>query len=602
MMISQLIWLVSISLSVTIASPLPLDSDYQDFSSVNTEKYFKLHAQKLRGSTIHDAKVGAKPFGLIKRNVDPFNADDEYLFMGLQNENTFYLSEIEIGTPSQKVGVLVDTGSSDLWVVASNNSYCEPGTTGALSKAIDRSSIVNWNNLSNNTTEFTDNSVSTVSVQNKASSSDLIDCSQYGTFSFEDSETFISNGTSFSITYADQTFAKGTWGHDDVVINGANVTNLSFAVCDNADNEMGVFGIGLPGLETTYSGSSLSSSSQAKQFQYENLPLKLKSLGIINHVAYSVYLNEADAEYANILFGALDTTKYTGNLVALPILNTYKSSGYSEALELQVTLNSLTLVDSSSSKQATIGSGAAPALLDTGTTLTYIPKSLLQTILDLVGAQYSSSIGYYVITCSDATNLSLNFNFQGFNIDIPFSDFLIQLSTSSGSSSQYCMIGLQANSDETFTLGDNFLRSVYMVADYENMEIGLAVADHSNSSSEDIQLIKSTIPNAVTPASSLLWGAAATTINAATVTTMTSIPSGTSYSFTSGTPVQTGSATTKATRAVSTTTRSSNGSGSNTSSTKTTTVSSISTSTKNGAAQHTFTRFAGIGILIAALL
>lgn len=597
MMISKLVWSVFLGLSTTIASPLPLADSANNAPCSDNGNYFKLQAQKLRGSTIHDAKVGAQPIGLIKRDVDPYNSDDEYLFMGLTNENTFYLSEIELGTPPQKVGVLVDTGSSDLWVVASNNTYCQSGTGGPLNKAIDRSSIINWNDLPKNDNTTLNDSVNSVSAQNKATSGgSLIDCSEYGTFTFQDSETFVSNDTSFSITYADKTFARGTWAHDDVIINGANVTDLSFAVCDDADNAMGVFGIGLAGLETTYSGSSsLSSFFSRSQYKYENLPLKLKSLGIIDYVGYSVYLNNADAEFANILFGAVDTSKYTGDLVSFPIINSHKSQGYNEPIELEITLNSLTLVDNNAKKQATVGSGAAPALLDTGTTLTYVPKAIHDTILELINAQYSSSIGYYIVRCSAVSDLSLNFNFQGFNVNIPFSDFLIQLSTTSGAISQSCMVGLQPNSDDSFTLGDNFLRSVYMVTDYEKLEIALGVADHTTSNSENIQVMKSAIPNAVTPASSMLWGESATALSVATGAAMSDIPEGESYSFTSGSIV-TGSPTATGqsgnTRAATATTRT----------TATRSVSSISSISKNGAAKYSLNNSAGLGMLIAALL
>lgn len=588
MIIPQLVWSVFLLLTAASASPVPGHDSDSDCNSNSDSKYFKLDAQKLRGSTIQDATPGAKPFGLIKRDIDPYSSDNEYLFMGLSNENTFYLSEIEIGTPPQKVGVLVDTGSSDLWVVATNNTYCQSGTGGPLNKAIDRSSIVDWTKAQSPDSDSILISNSTdlekVSALNKAvSSSDQLDCSTYGTFTFQDSETFVSNNTAFSITYADGTFAKGTWSHDDVVINGANVTDLSFAVCDNADNAMGVFGIGLAGLETTFSGSASSSSLFARdQYKYENLPLKLKSLGIIDYVAYSVYLNNAEAESANILFGAIDTTKYTGDLVALPIINSHKSQGYNEAIELEVTLNSLTLVDSNSNTQASLGSGAATALLDTGTTLTYLPQAILTSIHDLIGAQYSSSIGYYVVTCSDVTDYSLSFNFQGFNVDIPLSDFLIQLSTTSGRSSSYCMVGLQSSDASSFTLGDNFLRSVYMVADYENMEIALAIADHGNANTENIKVIQSSIPDAVTAPTSLVWGKEATSIAAVSGVSMSNIPDGTSYSTA-------GSATGSTTRRGTTTAR--------TSTSDRDTVSTITSSSRNDAAGAMIGAGNGAGVL-----
>lgn len=515
-----------------------LDLGFSNLASDSHPKYFKLDAKKYRGSCLEDAEYGAQAQVLVERD----GSSDGYLLMELSNQNTFYLADIEIGTPAQKVGVLVDTGSSDLWVVASNNSYCMSGTGGSLnSKARALDDIYNWNEP---TTSVTEDDVS-FTLQNKAvsssSSANQINCSQYGTFDPKKSETHHNNGTSFSISYADGTFANGVWGYDDVIINGANVTNLSFAVCDDADSAMGILGIGLAGLETTYSGStSLSLSSSSGPYQYENLPLRLKSTGIIDYVAFSVYLNDADADSASILFGAIDSDHYTGDIYTLPIINTLKSKGYGYAIELDVTLNSITLVDSNSNTQATVGSGATSALLDTGTTLTYVPSDVLTNILNLINAQYSSSIGYYVVGCSDVSDYSLSFNFQGFPVTIELSEFLVPLVTTTGSTAKYCMVGIQSSESTTITLGDNFLRNVYMVADYAKMEIGLAVASHSNSSSTDnITVLTSGIPNAVSADSSLLWSSS----NSLTVQSnvqMSSIPtSQTSYSFQTNTATST---------------------------------------------------------------
>lgn len=41
--------------------------------------------------------------------------------------------------------------------------------------------------------------------------------------------------------------------------------------------------------------------------------------GIIDRSAYSLYLNDEEAFTGSILFGGVDSTKYTGDLVALPL-------------------------------------------------------------------------------------------------------------------------------------------------------------------------------------------------------------------------------------------------------------------------------------------
>lgn len=613
-MVSKTILSTLLFLSSSFATPLfnlpnlnlNLKSNSLDENS-NNLKYFKLAAQKLRGSNINNAVLGAEPILLEKRD-DTGN----YVTLDLINESTFYLAHIELGTPSQKVGVLVDTGSSDLWVVASNNTYCESGTSGSLNKKA-RADIVDW--TVNNTM---DASYQSPPLQNKAStssssSSDMIDCSKYGTFDFSTSETFHSNDTDFSITYADGTFAKGTWGYDDFVIGNTNVTNLSFAVCDEADNSMGILGIGLSGLETTYSGST---SSNSGPYKYENLPIKLKNEGIIDLVSYSIYLNDTSSNTADILFGAVDHNRYTGNLVALPIVNILSSKGYNSAIQLDITINSLTLINNSTSTGATIGSGAAAALLDTGTTLTYLPSDVLNGILNNLDAKYSSSAGYYIMTCSDADNYSLDFDFQGQVISIGLSSFLISLVTTTGSSSSYCMVGLQSSGDSTFTLGDSFLRNVYMVVDLENLEVGLATANYDSGESEDIEVMSTGIPNAVTPVNSMTWGASSSTAlyvqSGVSMTAMGSKTSSASFqskNASTATKKTTSSTSSSTSSSVTVTSSSENTSSDSTSSASSSSssvsVSSISTTSKNNANSpkvNTAYGFTGSLFLIVAAL
>jgi yapsin 1 len=577
--------------------------------------YFKLSAQKLRGSTIHDAIAGAQPQVLFERD----DSGDGFVTMAMSNENTFYLADVEVGTPPQKVGVLIDTGSSDFWVVASNNTYCQSGTTGPLNKArawddiFDRTSSENVADADSdvNSASFL-NSTSQHKATSSSSSSQSIDCSQYGTFDEADSSSFVSNNTAFSISYADGSFAKGTWGHDDVSIGGVSVPNLSLAVCDNADNAMGILGIGLAGLETTYSGSASLSSifSSSNPYKYENLPIKLKNLGLIKQVAYSVYLNDAQADNAEILFGAIDHTKYKNDLVALPIINTLKSKGYNDAIQLDVTLNSVTLIDEKQKTQAVVGSGAAAALLDTGTTLTYVPQDVLNSILSLLDTQYSSSVGYYVMNCNDGDDLLLNFNFQSLIISIPLSSFLVPLVTTQGRTSEYCMVGIQSSDTDSFTLGDNFLRNVYMVADLENLEIALATADHDNTSTSNIEVMSTGIPSAVTPNSNMLWGQSSTVLSAQSNVQMSDMPeSATSFLFQSNTrvnnPTQTigsGSNSGSGPGAATATGRATTTSTSTT--TGTASVSSISTTHRNEANAYApaLGAWGGIALAIAVLI
>ncbi|TID22563.1 hypothetical protein CANINC_003338 [Pichia inconspicua] len=447
-------------------------------SLADHEKYWSLSAKKVVGKrTVKNS--------LVKRDNE-----ENFVSLKLIDENTFYMAEIEVGSNQQKVGVLVDTGSSDFWIVGSNNTLCKSGTTGPLSsnKGISLDFFLGQNSE--------ENTMSSAQLHNKDTVSQ-IDCSQYGTFDESSSTSFKSNYTSFSISYDDNTFAKGTWGQDSISFGGLNIENANLAICDYTDNAQGVLGIGLAGLETTAMGIG--------RYTYENLPLKLVGDNIINKAAYSVFLD--DSSNSEILFGAIDSSKYDGNLVSLPIVNALYGSNVPSPIQLTVTVNELKYISSSNSQVADIGNGAIAALLDTGTTLSYFPDSIVNSLIQLFGLSYSNTLGYYIADCSIGKDALLRFNFQGLELDIPFANFLINLYNQDNSVSDKCAFGILSSSNERYmTLGQSFLSSVYMVADLESMKIALAKGTNKGGSPK-IDLITGEIPHAKQPELSSTYGA-----------------------------------------------------------------------------------------------
>jgi len=383
----------------------------------------------------------------------------------ITNQKTFYSVDLSIGTPSQDVTVLLDTGSSDLWVTGYNNPYC-----------ISTSKIT-----------------SPLNESESKSSSGTIDCAKYGTFNKGESSTFHDNETSFSITYGDQSFARGSWGQDVLSLDGVDISGLSFAVADNTDSNVGVLGIGFEALETT-TGTS---GSVADSHTYPNLSVVLKSSGTIDTVAYSLYLDDASAMEGSVLFGGIDSSKYTGTLYTVPIINIYE--GFSKPIALDITLQGLGV--SSSNGKETITTSSIPVLLDSGTTLTYFPTSYVSLVADTIGASYVSS-GLYGMTCpSDDDDRQLVFDFGGFHIEAPLSSFLI----TSSSGSNVCFLGMVAQDSLPAILGDLFLTHAYVVYDLDNYEISMAQASYTDAE-EDIEAILSSVPGAVNaPGYSNTW-------------------------------------------------------------------------------------------------
>ena len=301
-------------------------------------------------------------------------------------------------------------------------------------------------------------------------------CTSYGSFNTENSDTWIQNNTdAFLIQYADGTHALGVWGMDTVEIGDVSVNNVSFAVANETSSDVGVFGLGLPMLETTTQYG----------YTYENFPIKLKNAGVIDRVVFSLYLAQQSDSTGSVLFGAVDHAKYEGSLVSLPMLRTYQQ--ISVPVRFEVELQGISF--NSSGDSTSILDESIGVVLDSGSTLSYIRSSEIESIAKQLSGRYSSSSGVYIVSCdylnSDNT---LDLDFGNVTIRVPISDLVLQATRSQ------CYLGLfeQSSSSSYILFGDNILRSAYIVYDLENYEISLAQAYYTNS--EDVEVITSNIP------------------------------------------------------------------------------------------------------------
>lgn len=181
----------------------------------------------------------------------------------LINQHGYYITYLYLGSNQQKVGVNVDTGSSDLWVVDSS-SGC---------------------------------------VKNSC---------QYGTYNPLQSNTAKKTSQPFSITYGDGTSAGGLFYTDTVALGTCStcpkMLNFQFADATKVGNSFGVLGLGLQATEQPST-------------KYPNFIYTLKDQGWINKRAYSVYLNQDSADTGTIIFGGKDLAKIDGPLVPLPVIS-----------------------------------------------------------------------------------------------------------------------------------------------------------------------------------------------------------------------------------------------------------------------------------------
>ncbi|AEO53652.1 hypothetical protein MYCTH_2295287 [Thermothelomyces thermophilus ATCC 42464] len=352
-----------------------------------------------------------------------------------------YFATCKIGTPGQDLTLQLDTGSSDIWVPDSAAQVCrEIGTEGCA----------------------------------------------LGTFNPNRSSSFevIGEGQ-FDIEYVDGSSSKGDYFTDVFQIGDISVQNMTMGLGLHTDIAYGLVGVGYAINE------AIVATTQSRDSVYPNLPVQMVDQGLINTVAYSLWLNDLDASSGSILFGGIDTEKYQGELTRIDIYPTSQGDFSS----FVVALTSLEARSPSGQDTLTSQEFPIPVVLDSGTTLSYLPTDLATQAWKEVGAFYLPEVGAAVLPC-DMENSKGSFSFgfagpDGPRITVGMDELVLDMTD--GQAPQFlsgpykgrdvCQFGIQNFTSAPFLLGDTFLRSAYVVYDLVNNQIGIAATDFNSTDS-----------------------------------------------------------------------------------------------------------------------
>ncbi|KAF5023742.1 hypothetical protein F66182_4175 [Fusarium sp. NRRL 66182] len=353
--------------------------------------------------------------------------------MGIDNEQSLYFLNASLGTPPQQFRLHLDTGSSDLWVNSADSELCS--TRGSV-------------------------------------------CDESGLYNANKSSTYRYVASNFNISYADGSGASGDYATETFRMGEVEVEQLQFGIGYDSSDSEGVLGIGYPSNEAQ--------AAELGEKPYKNLPAKLAADGLIASNAYSLYLDDLESATGSILFGGVDQAQYTGHLVTLPI---NKIDGV--YAEFYITLQGLR-----SGSETIAQDMSLDVVLDSGSTLTYLPARAAEDIYDLVGAQYEEGDQTAHVPCDLADDPGgLTFYFDGSaQITVPLSELVLdvtdsrerQLSFDNGEAA--CTFGIAPAQSDVSILGDTFLRSAYVVFDLENNEISLAQSNFDATESHVLEI------------------------------------------------------------------------------------------------------------------
>ncbi|KAJ0272665.1 hypothetical protein COL940_010318 [Colletotrichum noveboracense] len=358
-----------------------------------------------------------------------------------------YYSEVEVGTPGQKMLMHLDTGSSDTWVVDKQADLCN-------SPRLQRTYGTGCTSTFDTT---------------KSSTYELV----------------TRNG--FDITYLDARNIQGDYISDTVNINGKKVSSQQLGLAIQTVKGSGLMGLGF-------------STGVSTRRSYPTILDNMVSQKLIGRKAFSLWLNDLSSSEGTLLFGGIDTEKYIGSLTTLPLVDDYHSeriTSYSVAM----TGVSLETPDGKMTELAAENFNAS-TVLDSGSTVCLLPDRIANQIwgkYDVIDA------GYGFVDCKwrgpDGENHFLDFEFSGVTIRVPLEEMVLDnldpiMDQLEGllPFDNPCMFGIQSNSafdinsSRFALLGDTFLRSAYVVYDETNQQVGIAQANLNSTRSNIIEL------------------------------------------------------------------------------------------------------------------
>ncbi|KAG8999657.1 hypothetical protein FRB95_012666 [Tulasnella sp. JGI-2019a] len=333
-----------------------------------------------------------------------------------------YYSPIEMGTPGVQYNVVVDTGSSDLWLAAT-----QPSSNSVFSGGGGQSQTAPL-------------------------------------YTSTGSSTFNNTGsTTFTINYLGGDTA-GTTAFETVSMGGITVKNQKFGVATQQTGDIltsattGLIGMAWAAIATF--GTPFWQASDPTTWAQ---PLFAFALARDNNPT-----SAADISGGSFTIGTVDSTQYKGDIQYTNIPTNAQSWWLLPMTSITVNGQTFPL------------NGALSAI-DTGTTLLGGPQDSTDAIYKTIpGAQAGSGsdAGYYFYPCSTVMNVSISFGGESWPIDP--ADF-----TSSTQDPQTCMGALFAaesgsgastsgSINPAWIIGDTFLKNVYSVYRFSPPSVGFA--------------------------------------------------------------------------------------------------------------------------------
>jgi hypothetical protein len=190
-----------------------------------------------------------------------------------------------------------------------------------------------------------------------------------------------------------------------------------------------------------------------------------------------------DAATGNVLFGGIDTAKFTGDLKRVDVIPRTDRTGKKTFDRFVVDLASIAVGDGKCGNTIKSQDFPLPVLVDSGDSFVRLPDKLFDQVASNIGASFEKANGF-VIPC-DFANSGAKVTFQmggsdGAKIEVPANQVVIPVNNpdifASGPNKgkTKCISGIQGGGNDLAVVGDTFMRSAYIVYDLVNNQLAFA--------------------------------------------------------------------------------------------------------------------------------
>jgi hypothetical protein len=368
-----------------------------------------IHKQMPNGKEILLRRANQKPmppkfYNKLAKGSQPF----------IDYVDNFYLGNISLGTPGQPFQIVLDTGSSNLWVV---DTSCTDDVCDGLSNP-------------------------------------LFDPWQKHKYDRKKSSSFVDDGTYFEIYYGSGS-CNGYLVKDTLQLAGFTVKDVTFGAAGEIAEVFGYFPVdGILGL----GWPAIAVDDVVPPFQVLRPQL--------DQGRFTVWLDRhvkpAEGQSGGqITYGGNDDVNCDKDIVWTPIT----SKTYWE-----FKIDSFAVGKYTNKKKAV-------SISDTGTSFIYGPYSDVDQIISQSGAQFDFSSGLYTVDCDAAKKLpDLVFRINGKDLNIPGTEHVIDLELGDNQCALGIEYGDGFPFD--WLLGDSFIRSYCNIYDVDGVQIGFSKAHH----------------------------------------------------------------------------------------------------------------------------